>query len=222
MAKRRYQTLYYYSLRFLERSQKELMTMTTRFGERGNEGTDQTIRAQRAEAQWMRMAMRATDRLWELGELEEPQGEAPAQTSSSREEPEMHEKPIATPGSPRQAEATAAEPAATDGERCKCYAAAAHNSAGEAAVMQPAVVASDEQEATCDEELAAVAATNGAQNERATFADITVSPSATALQEPRPPGPGLVPARERRTPGRGLGLAKANSYRPSPPTPALR
>jgi hypothetical protein len=97
-------------------------------------GEPQAAGRQRAEAQWMRMAMRATDRLWELGELEEPQCDGLAQVGSfCREEPELYAVPKATPSSARQAEPTLAEP--TDA-RCKCYAPEPDNSAAEAVIME--------------------------------------------------------------------------------------
>jgi hypothetical protein len=76
LARQRYETLYVHALRFLEHSQRELMTISDQWKDGTTEGHAHVSRSQRAEAQWMRIALQATKEMLLLGEWEEPEANA--------------------------------------------------------------------------------------------------------------------------------------------------
>ena len=205
LARERYLTLYAYSLRFLERSQKELTTITRRFGDVQGAGGERSIRddqhterAQRAEAQWMRLAMRATDRLWELGELDEPQaGEGRGAAKQSSDTSALLEALSAL----RQEAARQGRIAGSDADSLADHRAAAAAMLAELLEQMPAEVASEvagkeaAPEPTAEVETATsnaavdedvVAAAPGREDERCKCYELRANNSPTEAEEEQP------------------------------------
>jgi len=192
LARQRYETLYAHALRFLEHSQRDLMTMSDQWKEGSHNASDQTRRSQRAEAQWMRIALQATKEMVELGEWDEPQEDANTerlgavagvvQLLTRVREAAVREGRVADEGQAQEAvervlrQLVGAEPTAAkqDAASNKCYTPEQQTDSAKPALEVLASDASDEQAASCDAIDSEPAKSNGQPGVGATAANITV------------------------------------------------